>query len=142
VLGAKVYAGQRKEIGWYPVTLSPRAARDALWADVPAAFTAYHWHGDVFDLPARCETLASSAMTPHQAFRFGTNAYGVLFHMEVTQPIVETMTETFVDELREVGTSGAQIRQQAGDFLPALDRIGQTVFGRWATTAAAATGTN
>jgi GMP synthase (glutamine-hydrolysing) len=136
-LGAKVYAGRRKEIGWYPVTLSAEAASDELWSGVPEAFTAYHWHGDVFDLPDGCELLASSEMTPHQAFRFGANAYGILFHMEVTQPLVETMTDTFADELREIGASAAQIRQQAADFLPTLDRIGQTVFGRWATMAAA-----
>ncbi len=142
VLGAKVYAGRRKEIGWYPVTLSPAAAADALWSGVPADFMAYHWHGDVFDLPPNCELLARSEMTPHQAFRHGTSAYGFLFHMEVTRPLIETMTDTFSDELRETGNSGQQIRGQAGDFLPALDRIGQTVFGRWATMAAAGSQAN
>ncbi len=141
VLGAKVYAGQRKEIGWYPVSLSRSAATDALWSGVPSTFTAYHWHGDIFDLPPNCELLASSAMTPHQAFRHGANAYGMLFHMEVTRPLIETMTDSFADELRETGISGARIRQQAEDFLPSLDRIGQTVFGRWATMAAAGSGT-
>jgi GMP synthase (glutamine-hydrolysing) len=140
VLGAKVYSGQCKEIGWYPVTLTPSAATDAIWSDVPSTFTAYHWHGDVFDLPADCQLLASSAMTPQQAFRHGANAYGILFHMEVTRPLIETMTDSFADELRDTGISGAEIRQQAGDFLPSLDRIGQTVFGRWATMAAAGSG--
>ncbi|HEX4148748.1 MAG TPA: gamma-glutamyl-gamma-aminobutyrate hydrolase family protein [Pirellulales bacterium] len=132
VLGAKVYPGRRKEIGWYPVTLSRAAAGDAIFADAPPTFAAYHWHGDVFDLPASCELLASSALTPHQAFRYGANAYGVLFHMEVTRELIETMTDSFANELRQVGQSGAQIRQQADDLLPPLARIGQTVFGRWA----------
>jgi len=72
VLGAKVYAGpaQGGSAGT-PVTISSDAATDALWSDVPSTFTAYHWHGDVFDLPANCELLASSALTPHQAFRYG-----------------------------------------------------------------------
>jgi GMP synthase (glutamine-hydrolysing) len=136
VLGAKVYPGPRKEIGWYPVTLSSNAATDPLWAGTPATFDAYHWHGDVFDLPADCQLLASSALTRHQAFRYGANAYGILFHMEVTRPLIETMTDTFADELREINQSGEQIRHQADHFLPALDRIGQNVFGRWAKMAA------
>jgi GMP synthase (glutamine-hydrolysing) len=136
VLGAKVYAGGRKEIGWHQVDLSPSAAADALFAGAPETFMAFHWHGDVFDLPANCELLASSALTAHQAFRHGANAYGILFHMEVTRPLIETMTETFADELSEIHASGDQIQQQAAEFLPALDRIGQTVFGRWATMAA------
>jgi GMP synthase (glutamine-hydrolysing) len=135
VLGAKVYAGKRKEIGWYPVSLTDAASEDPLWTGVPSTFTAYHWHGDVFDLPANTELLASSALTPHQAFRHGTNAYGILFHMEVTRPLIQTMTETFTDELRETGNSGAQIRQQADSFLPPLERIGKTVFERWAALA-------
>jgi GMP synthase (glutamine-hydrolysing) len=97
---------------------------------------AYHWHGDVFDLSANCELLASSALTTHQAFCYGANAYGVLFHMEVTRPLIETMTDAFADELRETGNSAAQIRRQADEFLPGLDRIGQTVFARWAKMAA------
>ncbi len=136
VLGAKVYPGPRKEIGWYPVTLSSSAATDRLWTDTPETFDAYHWHGDVFDLPTNCELLACSAMTRHQAFRYGANAYGILFHMEVTRPLIETMTDTFANELREINQSGAQIRQLADQFLPALDRIGQNVFGRWAKMAA------
>lgn len=128
VLGAKVYAGRSKEIGWYPVTLSRSAASDALWSEIPSTFMAYHWHGDAFDLPANCELLASSALTPHQAFRYGANAYGILFHMEVTRPLIETMTDSFAEELREINKSAAQIRQQADEFLPPLDRIGQAVF--------------
>ncbi len=140
VLGARVYAGRRKEIGWYGVTLTAAGQQDSLFAGVPANFTGYHWHGDVFDLPGGSQLLASSELTPHQAYRYGDNAYGILFHMEVTQPLVETMTETFRAELDEIGASGEQIRARAADFLPPLERIGQTVFGRWATAAAACAG--
>jgi GMP synthase (glutamine-hydrolysing) len=136
VLGAKVYAGKQKEIGWHPVTLEPSAAADPLWSDAPAKFMGFHWHGDVFDLPSGCELLASSALTARQAFRHGDNAYGVLFHMEVTRPLIEAMTEAFTDELRETGTSGAQIRRQAEEFLPPLERVGQSIFARWAALAA------
>ena len=84
VLGAKVAKGKQKEIGWYPVTLSRAAMADPLWKGIESPFTAYHWHGDVFELPRGAEALASSALTPCQAFCYGDHAYGFLFHMEVT----------------------------------------------------------
>ena len=89
VLGGEVTKGKKKEIGWHTVTLSEAAAVDPLWKGVESSFTAYHWHGDVFELPRGAEPLASSALTPCQAFRYGDCAYGFLFHMEVTEKIIE-----------------------------------------------------
>ena len=48
-----------------------------------------HWHGDIFDLPQDAVPLASSEKTRHQAFRFGKNAYGFLFHLEVTKEMIQ-----------------------------------------------------
>ncbi|MGH7233264.1 MAG: type 1 glutamine amidotransferase [Nitrospiraceae bacterium] len=134
-LGAKVSQGAQKEIGWYPVELTPAGLNDELWVGVPRTFTAYHWHGDVFDLPLGAHSLASSSLTTHQAFRYGRNAYGILFHMEVTEPIIRDMAATFADELREVDQSGDRLIRQAADYLPALHAIGDQVFGRWAKQA-------
>ena len=141
VLGARVYPGAGKEIGWYPVELSAVAQSDSLWQGVDSRFTAYHWHGDVFDLPAGCQRLAGSELTENQAFRHGGGAYGILFHMEVTAPLVEAMIVAFDEELCDAGTSAADSR--AGSRLSAgIEQIGQTVFGRWAMTAAAGAGIN
>ncbi len=134
-LGAKVYPGAAKEIGWYQVKLSDSAKHDALFAGVPPTFMGYHWHGDVFDLPAGAELLASSAMTPHQAFRFGKHAYGLLFHMEVTRPLIANMTTTFTEELHAAGGSPQHILAGADQHLSALEGIGHTVFSRWAELA-------
>lgn len=98
--------GKKKEIGWHPVTLGEAATTDRLWEGLEASFIAYHWHGDVFELPRGCETLASSALTRCQAFRYGRNAYGFLFHMEVTEKIIAEMVMTFSDELREAQIDG------------------------------------
>ncbi len=50
-LGAPVRRGPRKELGWYEVTLESGALGDRLFSALPSAFTALHWHGDIFDLP-------------------------------------------------------------------------------------------
>jgi GMP synthase (glutamine-hydrolysing) len=137
VLGGKVYAAPRKEIGWHRVRLSESARRDSLWAGAPAEFQGFHWHGDVFDLPNDCESLASSDLTACQAFRFGASAYGILFHPEVTESILDGMMNSFADELVRVGGSPEQIRRGAKEHLPQLSSIGGGVFGGWARLAAA-----
>jgi len=49
----------------------------------PEALSVFEWHGEVFDLPADCVALAGSEIAPLQAFRFGSRAYGLLFHLEI-----------------------------------------------------------
>ncbi|HUJ73147.1 MAG TPA: gamma-glutamyl-gamma-aminobutyrate hydrolase family protein [Verrucomicrobiae bacterium] len=130
-LGASVYPARQKEIGWNRVTLADFAATDPLFAGVPKSFTALHWHGDIFDPPRGATLLASSALTAHQAFRNGKNAYGLLFHIEVTLPQVRRMVETFASELQATGLNGSAINLNAHNHLPALQKIGQAVFARW-----------
>jgi GMP synthase (glutamine-hydrolysing) len=131
-LGAEVKSGAQKEIGWHPVTLTEDAATDALWKELPARFTAYHWHGDVYDLPQGAVSLASSELTPCQGFRYGANAYGFLFHMEVTEKIIKNMVAEFQDELEEQCITAKSIIQKTRDYLSALQTVGGRVFRRWA----------
>ena len=60
VSGASVYPHHEKEIGWFPVTLDSSAPG---WVKniFPPVFTAFHWHGDAFDIPETAELIGSSA---------------------------------------------------------------------------------
>jgi GMP synthase (glutamine-hydrolysing) len=81
-LGARVYAGQRAEIGVLPVHVTAEGAADPVFSQLPARFDALQWHCDTFDLPAGAVHLARSEAYEQQAFRY-RNAYGVQFHLEV-----------------------------------------------------------
>ncbi len=131
VLGADVKKGAQKEIGWYPVQLSKAALLDTVWKEAPQKFTAFHWHGDVFNVPEGAVSLASSELTPCQAFRYGTNAYGLLFHLEVTEGIINDMVRAFDDELAQARIDARRITKEARNNLPASQKIGATVFDRW-----------
>ena len=132
VLGARVGPGGFKEIGWHEVRLTGEARDDALLAGAPASFAALHWHGDVFDLPEGAVRLASSDLTGNQAFRYGTSAYGFLFHMEVTEAILRDWASAFGDEMREAGVTREALLAGAAEHLPRLARVGDGVYGRWA----------
>jgi GMP synthase (glutamine-hydrolysing) len=136
VLGAKVYPGRQKEIGWHPVTLTEQARCDPLWSDCPETFQGFHWHGDIFDLPAGCAGLASSPLTACQAFRADPSAYGILFHLEVTLPLVAGMARSFPDELAQAGGNQDRLLSEAEKHLPQLSAVGRRIFGRWAELAA------
>jgi GMP synthase (glutamine-hydrolysing) len=131
-LGVEVKSGAQKEIGWHPVALTEYAATDPLLRELPTRFTAYHWHGDVFELPQGSVPLASSELTPCQEFHYGANAYGFLFHMEVTEKIIQNMVKEFSGELDEENIGARTIIQRTRDHHPKLQAIGTKVFRRWA----------
>ncbi len=92
VLGARVYPGGKKEIGWYEVNVTDEGMKDPLLSGLsvdgrPAA-RVFQWHGDTFDLPRGAVRLASSELYPNQAFRYGKAVYALQFHIEVTPQIV------------------------------------------------------
>ena len=132
VLGAEVKRGAQKELGWHPVTLTDAARQDPIFGGVRGEFWPFHWHGDVFPLPPTAVGLAASGQTACQAFRFGTNAYGILFHLEVTAGQVDAMLSEFADELRDAGGEADAIRRETPHRLPAIQEISRDVFGRWA----------
>jgi len=92
VLGARVYPGQQKEIGWYDVTLTDEGMKDPVISELsidrkPVA-EVFQWHGDTFDLPQHAVRLASSDLFPNQAFQYADRVYALQFHIEVTPSIV------------------------------------------------------
>jgi GMP synthase (glutamine-hydrolysing) len=83
-LGARVYAGPSPEVGLLSVTITDEGVRDPVFQGLPRELLAFQWHGDTFDLPEGAVMLASSSAYPAQAFRWGSSAYGVQFHLEVS----------------------------------------------------------
>jgi GMP synthase-like glutamine amidotransferase len=126
-LGARVYRNPVKEIGWFDLHFTPAAARDTLFAGLGAA-PVFHWHGETFDLPPGAEWLASSARCRHQAFRVGTNQYGLQFHPEVTPAMIAEWC------LQEENCS--DVRDLDGPLDPhrhatELASLADLVFSRW-----------
>lgn len=96
-LGAKVYVGPEKEIGWHDIEITEDGMRDPLikkFAAHPMAgdfrkrFKVFHWHGETFDVPGGAVRLAKSEIYPNQAFRYGDKAYAFQFHIEVTKGMI------------------------------------------------------
>src|SRR5262249_26269785 len=87
-LGCRVYPNKHRELGWHPIELTKHAAVDPLFGVLPKKLNVFHWHGETFDLPSGATLLARSKLCENQAFRWGDNAYGLQFHVEVTPTMV------------------------------------------------------
>lgn len=120
-LGAKVYPNMRdgrkvKEIGYYDVDLTEEGQKDPIFKDFTLPVKVLQWHGDAFDLPEGAILLATSPDCTNQAFRFGTNAYGILFHNEFTPEMIQKQIETdknWIHDGFEIDEN--QLLQQARD---------------------------
>ena len=132
-LGGRVTKGHRKEIGWHPVRLTETGMIDPLWVGAPREFSAFHWHGDVYEPPAGTTSLASSSLTACQGFRYRDNVYGLLFHLEVTAEVIRGMATAFAEELSEVDLDPVQLLAGASMYLPSLEVLSGLVFDRWAS---------
>ncbi|MBI5145103.1 MAG: type 1 glutamine amidotransferase [Candidatus Omnitrophica bacterium] len=93
---AKVKKAPGKEIGWYKVNLTNDGRRDPLFENLPLELDVFQWHQDSFEIPKGAALLAESLSCPNQAFRFGRNAYGLQFHIEVTPEMVESWIDNYI----------------------------------------------
>jgi GMP synthase-like glutamine amidotransferase len=83
-LGAKVVKRPPEKMGFLQIHFSQEGQRDPIFADLPGYEQAFHWHDDVFDIPKDAVKLAGDKPNEHQAFRYGRNAYGTQYHVELT----------------------------------------------------------
>ena len=106
-LGAKVYAGHAKEIGWSQLSLAK--VPDNILAPLPET-PVLHWHGDTFDLPEHATLLASSDLYPNQAYSIGQNILALQFHIEAAADSMEKWLIGHTCELRKAGINIPALR--------------------------------
>ena len=129
-LGADVYAGPHKEVGFHPITIHDSARESPLrhLVDTPIL----HWHGDTFTLPEGAELLASSHIYDNQAFRLGKNILALQFHAEMGEDErFHAWIEQWPESVAEAGGDEASLRA-AHDLLgPAAVAAGRAMITQW-----------
>jgi GMP synthase (glutamine-hydrolysing) len=127
-LGARVFPGGRKEIGWSRLKLSEDGARGVL---APLKCPVFHWHGDTFDLPAGAVHLAASDLYEQQAFAWKRRGLALQFHIEATARGLERW---YVGHSGELGASRIDVRAlraAARENGPALELAGRQALDAW-----------
>lgn len=129
-LGAEVYAGPHKEVGFHPIKLTVAGMTSPLQqiADVPVL----HWHGDTFTLPDNVELLGSSHVYDHQAFRRGRNLLALQFHAEMGEdPRFHEWIEEWPESVIEAGGDEASLRAAHDRHGPVAVAAGQRMIAQW-----------
>jgi GMP synthase-like glutamine amidotransferase len=92
VLGAKVFPNRYKEIGWFPVAMHAQSvAQGPFFHQYPETFTAFHWHGDTFDIPQEAQHVMRSDGCENQAFVYQDRVFAFQFHLESTPESVANL---------------------------------------------------
>ncbi|HSC46470.1 MAG TPA: glutamine amidotransferase [Gammaproteobacteria bacterium] len=127
-LGAEIHRGKRMEIGWKPLTLT-QAGKHSPLRHLTAPVL--HWHGDVFELPAGAENLASTDITSNQGYTWGKSALAVQFHPEVTARGLEQWYVGNTGELKEQGLTPGALRRDAAAHAATLEKQGGAFLSEW-----------
>jgi GMP synthase (glutamine-hydrolysing) len=129
-LGADVYAGPVKEVGFHPVKVHDHAADSPLRhiAGVPVL----HWHGDTFTRPDNVELLASSHVYDHQAFRRGRKILALQFHAEMgLDERFDAWISEWPESVTEAGGDEASLRADHDRLGPAAVAAGRAMIAQW-----------
>ncbi|MCL1630718.1 type 1 glutamine amidotransferase [Sporolactobacillus sp. CPB3-1] len=136
-LGARVFPGKEKEIGWYPITWMNQS--EPIFLKMPEKMTVFHWHGDTFDLPDGASHMAFSKACSNQAFVYHQKFVGLQFHLEVDEKNIRKMIEhgrdelmlggRFVQGISELSGQRAIVQRNKKVFFDFLDRWAGRIAG-------------
>jgi len=130
VLKSRVYPGKGKEIGWGGVELT-EAGRKSPLRFLDGYRPVLHWHGDTFDLPEGAELLASTPVTPHQAFRMGNHVLALQFHPEVDADKLERWFVGHACELARAAIDPRRLRDETKRAGESAKETGQALLREW-----------
>ncbi len=123
--GARVMKAAQKEVGWYTVDLTKQARQDRFFKRVESPLTVFQWHEDTFEIPDGGVLLATSALVRNQAFRVGSCAYGLQFHVEVSLNMVREWMKS------EKSLDAENILRQGGIVRETLERQAAALFNNF-----------
>lgn len=120
------------EIGWYQVETTDEAADDPLMAPLAPTFKGLEWHSYEAPLPPGAVALARSAACL-QAYRVGSNAWGIQFHAEVTLEDFEAWLDDYRSDPDAValGLDPERLRAETREVIADWNGLGRALCQRF-----------
>ena len=130
--GALNLLGLPVEFGWREVLPTADGRKDPLLSELQTGRPQFHWHTDTMTLPEGAVHLATSAMTPVQAFRLGRATYAVQFHFETGLQEVRNWSEHFAEEINgHTPDWHDRFATEAARHAAAADETGAAMSAAW-----------
>jgi GMP synthase (glutamine-hydrolysing) len=130
-LGARVFPGPVKEVGWGRIDLTAEGRASALRSLSDDGAVVLHWHGDTFDLPEGATRLASNANYQNQAFSYDDRALALQFHLEADGAVLEKWYTGNAGDLEAVQMPAEALRAQTMRISQAVRMRGAKIFAAW-----------
>ena len=110
-----------------------RALEDPFFKGLTPAYEVLQWHGvEVNKIPSGGIVLAQSPVCEVQALRIGRHAYGIQFHIEMTDTMVEEWTADidYRNSLESMLGAGAidKINAECAERLPKFQATARQLF--------------
>lgn len=131
-LGAAVAPMASPEIGWDTLALSDAGAASPLRHLVGPVL---HWHGEAFELPPGCRSLASTPKCANQAFAVGHHTLALQFHIEVGIGDLEHWLVGHIHELDHTGINVPKLRNDTRRYSETATGEGRKLLSTWLAAA-------
>jgi GMP synthase-like glutamine amidotransferase len=139
-LGGRVEAAGEPEIGVMTVELTAAGKTSPFLVDIPDQIPCFQWHSaEVTRAPPGAEVLASSPACPINAMSWGTRAFSIQFHVEITPA---TVTEwgaisEYATALEQALGKGAlhRLEQSANERMVNFNAIAKQLYKNFMATA-------
>jgi GMP synthase-like glutamine amidotransferase len=124
------------EIGVRLVARRDVADEDPIFAAVPFAPDVFQWHLDeIVELPMHATLLAASTHYPIQAYRLGSAAWGLQFHIECDLPMFAQWAMEGVQTLGELGIDPLEMLERVEGALGDVEEVWKPFAQRFAAVA-------
>jgi GMP synthase-like glutamine amidotransferase len=133
-MGGRVAPGDDgPELGARLVSKRDAAVDDAVFSDIPLSPVVVQWHWDaIVELPSGAVLLAASPRYVNQAFRVGSKAYGLQFHIETPPDMVRGWAAADADGVRAAGLDPDLVAARAVEVLPEIEEVWRPFVERFA----------
>jgi len=130
--GAEIFASPVHELGWHPVYHTVETENDPLFKVMPDALPVFQWHGETFSLTDTMTLIATHPDVPSQAFRLGKAQYGLQFHVEVDESIIEAWIASGESERAFLGTEGISLlHRESSLHLKSMQHFCRNMVNNW-----------
>ncbi|MEG6507797.1 type 1 glutamine amidotransferase [Methyloligella sp. 2.7D] len=142
VVGGKVAPGETPEVGVLNVEKTEAGKQAPFLQGTADVMPVLQWHGAaVQSLPEEAVVLASSEACPIQIFRYGTCAFGLQCHIEITEETVDdwAVVPEYAAALEKALGEGAvdDLRGKVQELLPQFNRDARTIYDNFKAVLAA-----
>jgi GMP synthase (glutamine-hydrolysing) len=120
--GATVKKLPKVHVGFLQIQFTSVGREDPLYRDLPGQQQAFQWHEDCFLLPRGAVALAHLTDGFNQALRYGQQAYGLQYHIELTEDMIDSWLHDPSMKKEFITTYGSEayrrVEQQAIEYFP------------------------